>query len=202
MYEKCSHYGARPYYRCDESIDRTKLKQSLGEYKDRVYSSKDRISRKKARKEYEKLDSTVENILEATDVLKEIHVRYVLSEPTIEALDEREQEVHRKLRKNQFQAACFLDEYERVKPSIRGVFRGMAEFDVVLIGDQQIDFYDIRHIQIQIHDFYKWSENEPKKPINNPFSEVKFSELTEEESKTIDAFINDYYSDGYFYENI
>ncbi|MFV7858037.1 hypothetical protein ACNPML_15435, partial [Enterococcus faecalis] len=25
-----------------------------------------------------------------------------------------------------------LDEYERVKPSIRGVFRGMAEFDVVL----------------------------------------------------------------------
>ncbi len=27
-----------------------------------------------------------------------------------------------------------LDEYERVKPSIRGVFRGMAEFDVVLIG--------------------------------------------------------------------
>ena len=33
-----------------------------------------------------------------------------------------------------------LDEYERVKPSIRGVFRGMAEFDVVLIEDQQIDF--------------------------------------------------------------
>ncbi|MBJ0476304.1 trse protein [Enterococcus faecalis] len=89
------------------------LNKSLGEYEDRVYSSKDRISRKKARKEYEKLDSTVENILEATDVLKEIHVRYVLSEPTIEALDEREQEVHRKLRKNQFQAACFLDEQER-----------------------------------------------------------------------------------------
>ncbi|PQF67162.1 hypothetical protein, partial [Enterococcus faecalis] len=37
-----------------------------------------------------------------------------------------------------------LDEYERVKPSIRGVFRGMIEFDVALIGDQQIDFYDIR----------------------------------------------------------
>ena len=74
------------------------------------------------------------------------------------------------------------------------------EIDVALIGDQQIDFYDIRHIQI--HDFYKWSENEPEKPIDNPFSEVKFSELTEEENNAIDAFINEYYSDGDFYEDI
>lgn len=93
-----------------------------------------------------------------------------------------------------------LDEYERVKPSIRGVFRGMAEFDVVLIGDQQIDFYDIRHIQI--HDFYKWSENEPEKPIDNPFSEVEFTGLTEEENSAIDAFIDEYYSDGDFYEDV
>ncbi|MBN3024558.1 hypothetical protein I6A83_13010 [Enterococcus faecalis] len=90
-----------------------------------------------------------------------------------------------------------LDEYERVKPSIRGVFRGMAEFDVVLIGDQQIDFYDIRHIQI--HDFYKWSENEP---TEDPFSEVEFTGLTEEENNAIDAFINEYYSDGDFYEDV
>ena len=76
----------------------------------------------------------------------------------------------------------------------------MAEFDVVLIGDQQIDFYDIRHIKI--HDFYKWSENEPEKPIDNPFSEVKFSELIEEENNAINAFINEYYSDGDFYEDI
>lgn len=34
------------------------------------------------------------------------------------------------------------------------------------------------------------------------FIDVEFSELTEEESKTIDDFINDYYSDGDFYENI
>ncbi|MFG5565343.1 hypothetical protein ACFJYA_13945 [Enterococcus faecalis] len=93
-----------------------------------------------------------------------------------------------------------LDEYERVKPSIRGVFRGMAEFDVVLIGDQQIDFYDIRHIQI--HDFYKWSENEPEKPIDNPFSEVEFTGLAEEEQESIDAFMKDYYDDGEFYEEI
>ncbi|NBJ47126.1 trse protein [Enterococcus faecalis] len=89
------------------------LNRSLGEYEDRVYSSKDRISRKKARKEYEKLDRTVENVLESVEVLKEIHVRYVLAEPTIEKLDECEQEVMRKLRKHQFQAASFLDEQER-----------------------------------------------------------------------------------------
>ncbi|KAJ65553.1 hypothetical protein P785_0085 [Enterococcus faecalis KS19] len=46
-----------------------------------------------------------------------------------------------------------LDEYDRVKPHVFGVFRGMAEFDVVLIGDFQIDFYDIRHIKI--HNFLK-----------------------------------------------
>lgn len=91
-----------------------------------------------------------------------------------------------------------LDEYERVNPSIRGVFRGITELDVVLISEQPIDFYDIRHIQI--HDFYKWSE--PEKTIDNPFSDVEFLELTEEENDAMDAFITDYYSDGDFYENI
>lgn len=89
------------------------LNRSLGEYEDRVYSSKDKISRKKARKEYEQLDRTVESILESVEVLKEIHVRYILTESSIEKLNEREQEIHRKLRKNQFQATCFLDEAER-----------------------------------------------------------------------------------------
>lgn len=90
-----------------------------------------------------------------------------------------------------------LDEHDRVKPHVFGVFRGMAEFDVVLISDFQIDFYDIRHIKI--HNFLKWSAVET---VEKPFIDVEFSELTEEESKTIDDFINDYYSDGDFYENI
>ena len=89
-----------------------------------------------------------------------------------------------------------LDEYDRVKPHVFGIFRGMAEFDVVLIGDFKIYFYDIRHIKI--HDFLKWSAVET---LEDPFIDVEFSELTEEESKTIDAFINDYYSDGDLYEN-
>ncbi|EHE8434427.1 hypothetical protein JMJ19_002661 [Enterococcus faecalis] len=90
-----------------------------------------------------------------------------------------------------------LDEFDRVKPHAFGVFRGMAEFDVVLIGDFQIDFYDIRHIKI--HNFLKWSAIET---LEDPFIDVEFSELTVEESKTIDDFIDDYYSDGDFYENI
>lgn len=50
--------------------------------------------------------------------------------------------------------------------------------------------------------FYKWSENEPEKPIDNPFSEIEFTGLTEEENSAIDAFIDEYYSDGDFYEDI
>lgn len=89
------------------------LNRSLGEYEDRIESSKDKISRKKAIKEYQKLNDTVEHVLDSTELLKEIHVRYILCEPTIEELDAREQEVHRKLKKSQFQASCFLDEHER-----------------------------------------------------------------------------------------
>ena len=89
------------------------------------------------------------------------------------------------------------DEYERVKPNAFGVFRGMAEFDVVLIGDFKIDFYDIRHIKI--HNFLKWSAVET---LENPFAYVVLPELSDEEQESIDAFMKDYYDDGEFYEEI
>ena len=92
-----------------------------------------------------------------------------------------------------------LDEYERVKPSIRGVFRGMAEFDVVLIEDQQIDFTILGTYKYMI--FTNGRKTNPKTDRQS-FSEIKFSELTEEENNAIDAFINEYYSDGDFYEDI
>ena len=78
-----------------------------------------------------------------------------------------------------------LDEYDRVKPHVCGVFRGMAEFDVVLIGEQEIDFYDIRHIQI--HNFTKWSEEHI--PEENPFEEEP------EHCETIDEFVDEYFDD-------
>lgn len=34
------------------------------------------------------------------------------------------------------------------------------------------------------------------------FSEVEFTGLTEEENSAIDAFIDEYYSDGDFYEDV
>lgn len=90
-----------------------------------------------------------------------------------------------------------LDEYGRVKPHVFGVFRGMAEFDVVLIGDFQIDFYDIRYIKI--HNFLKWSAVDT---LENPFADVVLPELSDEEQESIDAFMKDYYDDGEFYEEI
>lgn len=90
-----------------------------------------------------------------------------------------------------------LDKYDRVKPHVFGVFRGMAEFDVVLIGDFQIDFYDIRHIKI--HNFLKWSAVDT---LENPFADVGLPELSDEEQESIDAFMKDYYDDGEFYEEI
>lgn len=49
-----------------------------------------------------------------------------------------------------------LDDLGRVKDHIFGIFRGFSEQEVLLIGDQSIDFADIRHIII--HDFVKWSD--------------------------------------------
>ncbi|MGC3728247.1 hypothetical protein ACPTHA_14640, partial [Enterococcus faecalis] len=66
----------------------------------------------------------------------------------------------------EFQLNSF-DEYDRVKPHMFGVFRGMAEFDVELIGENEVDFYDIRNIQI--HNFTKWSVEHI--PEENPFEE-------------------------------
>lgn len=78
-----------------------------------------------------------------------------------------------------------LDEYDRVKPHVFGVFRGMAEFDVVLIGENEVDFYDIGHIQI--HNFTKWSEEYVIE--ENPFEEEQ------EHCETIDEFVDEYFND-------
>ncbi len=65
------------------------------------------------------------------------------------------------------------------------VFSVDGKFDVVLIGEQEIDFYDIRHIQI--HNFTKWSEEHI--PEENPFEEEP------EHCETIDEFVDEYFDD-------
>lgn len=88
-----------------------------------------------------------------------------------------------------------LDNFNRVKPHVFGAFRGMAELDVVLIGDFQIDFFDIRHIKI--HNFLKWSAIEI---LEDSFADVELPELTDEEQKSFDVFFKEYYDDGEFYK--
>ncbi|EOL43009.1 hypothetical protein [Enterococcus phoeniculicola] len=88
------------------------LNRSLSEYEDRTATARNRIGRKKATKEYYALEETVEDVLDATESLKQIHVRYVLCEPTLKELDEKEAEIRTKLNRNKFQAAVFLDEQE------------------------------------------------------------------------------------------
>ncbi|MFB8506640.1 MULTISPECIES: conjugal transfer protein TraE [Enterococcus] len=88
------------------------LNRSLNEYEDRIESSKDRISRKKAASEYRKLDETIDTIIEDDEALKQIHVRIFLHEPSLDALADKEQEVLTKLKKHGFHAHCFIDEAE------------------------------------------------------------------------------------------
>ena len=88
------------------------LNRSLNEYEDRIESSKDRISRKKAASEYRKLDETIDTIIEDDEALKQIHVRIYLHESSLEALADKEQEILTKLKKHGFHAHCFIDEAE------------------------------------------------------------------------------------------
>ncbi len=88
------------------------LNRSLNEYEDRIESSKDRISRKKAANEYRKLDETIDTIIEDDEALKQIHVRIYLHESSLEALADKEQEILTKLKKHGFHAHCFIDEAE------------------------------------------------------------------------------------------
>lgn len=88
------------------------LNRSLNEYEDRIESSKDRISRKKAANEYRKLDETIDTIIEDDEALKQIHVRIYLHESTLDALADKEKDIQTKLKKHGFYAHCFLDEAE------------------------------------------------------------------------------------------
>lgn len=51
-----------------------------------------------------------------------------------------------------------LDELGRVKPTIKGVFRGFADWHTMIIGDAQIEYDDIRNVSICR--FQKWSDSE------------------------------------------
>lgn len=90
----------------------SKLNQSLSEYEDRYLTAKDRVTQKKAEKEFVALESTIDKVLDADESIKQIHIRYILSAATLEELTLKEQEIRDKLSRKHFQASCFLDEQE------------------------------------------------------------------------------------------
>lgn len=89
-----------------------------------------------------------------------------------------------------------LDELGRVKESIWGNFRGFADLDVLMIGDQYIEYADVRHIKI--HDFRKWSETESE-AVPSPFKD-KYKNIEEKEQAKLEVVFNEYFEDDKWIE--
>lgn len=90
-----------------------------------------------------------------------------------------------------------LDQLGRVKEPIWGNFRGFMDLDVLLIGDQYIDYADIRHIKI--HDFRKWSEVE-NEALPCPFEKDEYKAMEQEEQTKIEDVFNEYFEDNQWIE--
>ena len=90
-----------------------------------------------------------------------------------------------------------LDQLGRVKESIWGNFRGFMDLDVLLIGDQYIDYADIRHIKI--HDFRKWSAEE-NDALPYPFEKDQYAAAHKETQKNIDDLFSQYFNDSSWVE--
>lgn len=84
-----------------------------------------------------------------------------------------------------------LDELGRVKEPIWGNFRGFCDLDVLMIGDQYVDYGDIRYIKI--HDFRKWSAD-PEDASTSPF-EDEYRDATIFDQEKIDDAFTEYFSD-------
>ncbi|OTN83990.1 hypothetical protein A5819_003540 [Enterococcus sp. 7E2_DIV0204] len=90
-----------------------------------------------------------------------------------------------------------LDQLGRVKESIWGNFRGFADLDVLMIGDQYIDYADVRHIKI--HDFRKWSETESGS-LPSPFEKNEYKDMEQEEQEKLEEVFNEYFEDDEWIE--
>nr|WP_242596247.1 hypothetical protein [Enterococcus plantarum] len=71
------------------------------------------------------------------------------------------------------------------------------DLDVLLIGDQDIDYADIRHIKI--HDFRKWSAEE-NKALPHPFEKDGYEVTTISDQEKIDTAFTEYFTDNEWIE--
>ncbi|MBO0475409.1 hypothetical protein JZO86_17235 [Enterococcus ureasiticus] len=85
-----------------------------------------------------------------------------------------------------------LDQLGRVKEPIWGNFRGFMDLDVLMIGDQYIDYADVRHIKI--HDFRKWSETESE-TLPSPFEKDEYSETNQLDQERINESYEEFFND-------
>lgn len=74
------------------------------------------------------------------------------------------------------------------KPHVFGTFRGMADLETAMIGDQYIPFDDIRHVKI--HNFLKWSDMSDITPDEQPFGDMPVDGEVQE-------FCEDYFNDDW-----
>ncbi|MEI5992337.1 hypothetical protein A5881_003893 [Enterococcus termitis] len=88
-----------------------------------------------------------------------------------------------------------LDQLGRTKVSIWGNFRGFMDLDVLLIGDQYIDYADIRHIKI--HDFRKWSAEE-KEALPFSFDKDEYAAADQSYQDKLDEAFADYFNDEFW----
>lgn len=88
----------------------TSLNRSLSEFADRVETSRDAISRKKAIKDYQSLDAVVSDIIDNDEEIKEIRGRLYIHEPTMEALIDKETYIKRRIKKAGVHVTTYLEE--------------------------------------------------------------------------------------------
>ncbi|MGO0987420.1 VirB4 family type IV secretion system protein [Clostridioides difficile] len=88
----------------------TKMNKSLSEYNHRFYEDRDIVSKIEAQSAYDTLYGLVEDITNFGEVMKSIHVRYYISDKTIEGVENRVAEISKELEGIGFRTAICLSE--------------------------------------------------------------------------------------------
>lgn len=86
------------------------MNKSLAEYNHRFYEDRDIVSKIQAKGSYDTLYGLVEDITNFGEVMKSIHVRYYISDKTIEGVENRVAEISKELEGIGFKTAICLSE--------------------------------------------------------------------------------------------
>lgn len=90
-----------------------------------------------------------------------------------------------------------LDHLGRTKEAIWGNFRGFHDMETVQIGEQYVDYADIRHVKL--HDFRKWSAD-PTVGVSSPFGTDEYELMDQSDQDKLDEKFDDYFTDNQWME--